>query len=228
MNEPPLEEMIRRLKNRTTHSLDSNPYSAQRFAWNIKVYQFDESGKHQDFPYDTRRDVEWQTYLASHGSECFARACSAGLSIFFENEFNYFEGFALGHPLHKAIQSHEFYQSGRSGGWLVLNRLNGWEIDPAADWAVVAEEEPDFLRMVYHACEEVDRFDPRAEIEYQYAFIRSEWEDERRQQEKRNRQEKEDCQLVGTFMYLCCRYPNIIEAAQRLGVPTRPDGTING
>ena len=225
-----LKEMAEYLSD---HQMYASRREGNRLAWDIKVHSFDTSGHKNEYDYkaDPKYDKLWAEHLERRGDELFSMACEDGMRIFFEDKGeNFFAGFADDHPLSKAVQSTTMYQEGRSGGWLVLDAINDYNITTDTDWHDLAEEDSDLLKLVYHVCQEINKFNPKEELEYQYAFQRSKMEEEWEDAEKKTIQKRKDLRMIGTFIYLRAhpiKNRAVIEAAKRLRLPVTPDGKVS-
>jgi len=223
--QPTLAEMAEYLK---AHETYRERYANPRFSWNIKVHDFDSTGKSgPDHPVQPKWDQRWDEFVQTD-QYIFSQCCEDGMRHFFDTEYDshYFSGVADDHPL-AGLKSCRFHTAGRSGGHLILDALDGHAVDPIIDWDEQIEDDPTWLTMVYSACKDVDGFDPKVEMEYQYAGRRSSVEEEWDDEVKRAAQEKKDLKLIGTFIYLRAhpvKHRAVIEAAQRLSLPTTPDG----
>lgn len=221
-----VEEMAGQLADRQTHCDRHSKY----LAWDIKIHDFDARGYVDGYKPNPEWDERWEGWSGRTDHSLFFDACADGLRIFFDDDGrNFFDGFAEGHPLYRAITAAEFTVFGRSGGWLGLNKLNDQKIDATVDWISLAEEDPDWVRLVYYACLEIDKFDPTMEIELQYAFRRSEKEEVWDEAERWRQQRQMDFKLLGTFIYLRAHPIDnkaVIEAAKRLNLPVTPDGKV--
>jgi len=101
-------------------------YDYYPLAWNIKVNRIDTMGRGYGNPYknDPKYDDRWEAWLEKHDGEVFEIVCEDALSGLVGKEkqrmFDFFEG----HPDPYLDGIHfEMWQAGRSGGWLVLDKI---------------------------------------------------------------------------------------------------------
>lgn len=183
-------EVIAELIKHTVHK--DGPYADFRLAWNIKLYDFDTSGKGVEaWPVDPQFDERWEEELrGSSGQEIYERAQESALSRYIGgegrkgvlSEYTTWPGDDQG--------DYGFNVEGRSGGWLVLSEIKGLG---KLQWAGQGEMEEalkdldaDELRKLYRVVcsldHDVTRTKAAQEMAYQYAFIRNQneedWKDE--------------------------------------------------
>ncbi|KAF1702922.1 hypothetical protein [Pseudoxanthomonas kaohsiungensis] len=164
-------EIIAELITHAVHR--AGPYDPFRLAWNIKVYDFDTSGKGvPDYEADPQFDKQWEAYLAEHGDQAFYRAQAGALSAYVEGDYTIFPGQMQG-EISLGVE-------GRSGGWMVLAEIK--ELGKL-QWSGQGEMEEslkelsaDELKTLYKVVRNLDRDLTRArcaaEMAYQFAYIR--------------------------------------------------------
>ncbi|OCG90022.1 hypothetical protein LMG667_03355 [Xanthomonas euvesicatoria] len=163
-----------------THSVHSERYGPFRLSWDIKVRSYDDSGRQPDGDHgnEERFDALWQKQLEKDGSAIFARACEDALSQYMEGNYSVYPGIEQGH--------YHFETEGRSGGHLVLSKVDGL---PKLSWdnqhdmrEALMELDRDELAKLYKAVRNLDTdLEPAkisAEMAYQMSFIRSTEEEE--------------------------------------------------
>jgi hypothetical protein len=107
------EQMIVHLAR---HEMDR---SGRVISWNIKVRNFDRSGKGGEKT-DPRFDARWEEYLEGPaGEQIFWQACEDELRQYVENEYTTYPGSDQG--------AYKFGVTGRSGGYLYLRSWDGPE-----------------------------------------------------------------------------------------------------
>lgn len=108
------EQMIVYLANHSTHAPDRH---GGAISWNIKVRNFDTSGK-GDQSTDPRFDEKWNDYLESDaGNDLFWECCRDGLRLYLDGDYTTCSGDDQG--------AYKFGVAGRSGGHLYLSSWNG-------------------------------------------------------------------------------------------------------
>lgn len=181
----PLEsrrEIIEFLCNHEMHRLDNN-YSPFALAWNIKVYAFNTSGKIDGFTPDAELDERWEEYI-ERNDELFWTVAADALSQFTDKNYSTYDGNDAG--------EYEFGITGRSGGWLVLRKIEGFgelkwanQSDMRADlkdWA-----DADLIRLyklVVHV--DKDAANPQEAMAHGYASHREMMEDEWKEDKPNN------------------------------------------
>lgn len=169
------------------HSMHRDGYGPFRLAWNIKLRDFDSSGKGvTDYPADPQFDQRWEEELQGNsGQRIYERAQEGALSQFvggtlpgLRSEYTTYPGDDQG--------DYGFSIEGRSGGWLVLSEVAGlgrlgWGSQAEMEEAL-KELDADELRKLYRVVRNLDRDVTPAkaaqEMAYQYAYIRNEQEEE--------------------------------------------------
>jgi len=114
----PLEsrrEIIEFLCSHQMHR-EHNNYSPYVLAWNVKVRSFDTSGRDDAFDPDPQFDEQWKEYI-ENTPDLFWTIASDALSDFTEKSYSTYEGNDEG--------KYEFGVTGRSGGWLILKKVEG-------------------------------------------------------------------------------------------------------
>lgn len=168
-------EIVKELINHATHR--DGRYS--RLAWNIKVpFDVDTSGKTSDYPGDAQFDERWEQYLEDESSEVFGRACESALSAYVEGDYTIYPGEMQG-KIHLGVE-------GRMGGWLVLDKIDGvgslaWSGQGEMEEELMgfsAEDLAVLYKVVRNLDRDVSRQKIRTEMAHQYAFIRSQQEEE--------------------------------------------------
>lgn len=168
-------EMIEFLCDHSVHKI-GNAYSPSALAWNVKVHDFDATGKSGDGEVDPDLDDAWNEHVEQDG-DLFWQACQSGLSHYLEGDYTTYPGADQG--------DFEFAVSGRSGGWLVLKKCGS--IDPL-QWESLSEmresirslSDEDLIKL-YRLVANVDH-DTRQEaiqneMKYQFSFLRENWEE---------------------------------------------------
>lgn len=169
--------IVQELIAHTVHRADA--YSMGRLAWNIKVpHDVDTSGKTADYPGDAQFDERWEQYLKDEGNDVFARAAESALSAYVEGDYTIYPG-EMQSKIHLEVE-------GRMGGWLVLDKIDGvgslgWDGQGAMEEELMgysAEDLKTLYKVVRNLDHDVSRQKIRTEMAYQYAFIRSQQEEE--------------------------------------------------
>lgn len=169
-------------------------------AWNIKVYRFDASGTmyREDFDLQERFDAAWEQYIEDndHGA-LFGLACEDATYQYTQGEWTRYPGVEQG--------EYEFAINGRSGGWMILKDWAGPTPGGALfpmiwrdhDDYVVWLEDLDtknlekFYRVIVQLDHDLSREGCRRGIEYQFALLRADWEEEQEAGEERMARELE-------------------------------------
>lgn len=157
-------------------------------AWDIKCnYHWDTSGVayRDQFKLEERYDEAWEQVIESD-NEMFYEACEDATRMYTGGEWTRYPGIEQG--------EYKFSISGRSGGWMLLDTC------PIADATLVWADRGDFqqwlqdldnedLNTFYQTIVQLDhdlsRDACRQEMEYQYAYRRSVWEEEQVEMEER-------------------------------------------
>lgn len=170
-------EIVKELISHTTHR--DGPYANGRLAWNIKVpFDVDTTGKTSDYPGDAQFDERWEQYLKDESNEVFGRACESALSAYVEGDYTIYPGEMQG-KIHLGVE-------GRMGGWLVLDKIDGvgslrWDGQAEMEEELMgfsAEDLAVLYKVVRNLDRDVSRQKIRSEMAHQYAFIRSQQEEE--------------------------------------------------
>lgn len=169
-------------------------------AWNIKIYNNDETGHSGSEKVNSKYDKLWEKYLKDT-PEFFGWCCEDGLGFVGKKfrQYNWNEGVP-------GIEEcdYELVQAGRSGGWLILESFDGvgvsdlqdniesfvdtleeHEANEGQDYAEEILDEiegnVDLLEKLKIFCESLDKFDATEEWNHQCNFRRynleCEWED---------------------------------------------------
>ena len=168
-------------------------------SWNIKVYDPDSSGTWEGKK--TRDDLNdaWEQHVRDT-PDLFYQACENALRMWIDGEWTNYPGIEKG--------DWKFGVNGRSGGYLILTDAPGWCPAPRAwrmfrmiwddsasyrDWLDSLDTAT--LRKFYRAVRVIDhdlsRDKIKAEMKYQYHFLRTLWEEERDQEETARAEEIE-------------------------------------
>lgn len=149
------------------------------FAWDVKAWaaRFDGDSlraRAPEYDLDPAFDSAWVSEVDSD-ERLFWDCCEDAARYLSDGEWTSYPGDDQG--------DWEFSFAGRSGGWLVLEKWRGRDMRDA-DAETFAEMDMATLRDFYRGirCADSD-FTPAkaaAEVEYQAAFRREQWEDERR------------------------------------------------
>lgn len=157
------------------HTMHGERYSGSHLAWNIKVGSFDTSGKHPDYNNDPAYDALWDAVVEKDADgSMFYQAAEDALSYYVDGNAT-----AYGSEEHGKF---EFGTQGRSGGWLVLTKFDGAKLS----WPSQRDMIQDLLEMdendlvdLYAGVKTFDAtIDPKRDMAYQYAAIRSSREEE--------------------------------------------------
>ncbi len=171
-------EIVGFLQAHDMHEADSHDAA---LSWNIKVRSFDQTGRGdpgEAAGLDERHDLRWTKLVeADQENAIFDEACQAGLMQYLDGEFNTY--------LDDEVDA-KFTQSGRSGGHLCLTELDGRKLvfQDRVDMHRWLEDEDRcedrMLVAIYKAVVTLDHDlrNPTSIIDHQYAFIRSQREDE--------------------------------------------------
>lgn len=108
------EEVIDFLAQHSFHR--ETPWGDFSLSWNIKVYHFDSSGKEGNPEANPAFDARWEAFVEKK-PELFYTVCGDALREYLENEYSTYPGDDMGH--------YGFHTAGRSGGHLVLTRVEG-------------------------------------------------------------------------------------------------------
>jgi len=175
----PAQKRVAIVKELISHANHcSDQYSMFRLAWNIKVYDVDTSGKTSEYPGDAQFDARWEQYLKDEGQSVWESAQEDALSSYVGGMYTVYPGEMQG-KIHLEVE-------GRSGGWLVLDRIDGvgklgWDSQQAMEEELMGYSAED-LAVLYKVVRNLDRDVTRqragAELAHQYAFIRSQQEEE--------------------------------------------------
>lgn len=147
-------------------------------SFNYAVWMIREQARNDansDEPIDDRFDQRWEETIHEH--PIFEMACEDALSHYINAEFS----------TSPDDQGHYGFEvGGRSGGWLLLSRVDGvgdnlrWESKVEME-DFLLDLDDDKLVKLYRAVAELDRRITPAEIkkemEYQYSMIRARFED---------------------------------------------------
>lgn len=168
-----------------THPVHRDGYGPSRFAWNIKLHgALDISGKNHasavagnDF--DAELDSAWDAHIESN-DELFGDCACDALRMYMDGDYTVYPGINQG--------DYHFGVEGRSGGWLVLDRIDGVGKLHFQSMNDLEEQLGDLdkneLKKLYVAITQLDHeLQPHKIVkamEYQYAYARSSWEDEQR------------------------------------------------
>lgn len=172
------EQMIVYLANHTQHSPDR--YGGA-FAWNIKVYNFDTSGKVGPEQTDSSFDERWNEYLKENEDSLFWQFCEEAVSQFIETYAPYPGG---------EEGLYKFGTTGRSNGWLYLRSWDGPQPSRGHNPMTfndhhhlveyLRELTPEDLCRLYKLVANVDHDvrNPKEEIEHRFNYCRSQMEQE--------------------------------------------------
>lgn len=183
-------------------------------SWNVKIYNFDDAGKgelwarvnkikpaslRKEFSPRPDRDAAWQSYIEADPEFFWHVAADAG-RMYYDAEWTNYPGIEQG--------EWKFFSNGRSGGHLCLSECPGWVPAPRAfrccemtwqsksdfqDW--VTDLSTETLRKFYRAIRVLDtdleRPKVEAEVSYQVAFRRQQWEEEQDEREERDARKQE-------------------------------------
>lgn len=166
-------------------------------AWNIKVHMdFDQSGQigNRGEPVEARFDARWNAHVDADDGTLFAEACESALSYYLEGLWTPWPGPG---PIKGKTRweqgQFKFTVNGRSGGYLILTHWPGplprptWRIYPLI-WESRADLEYWLdgqswknLRLLHEVMANLD-YDLRPDairsvMEYQYNWLRSQWEE---------------------------------------------------
>lgn len=171
-------EILQFLAEHPVHRIDG-PYSRWAYAWDVKVHSFDRTGHHADFEPDPDFDERWERYLESH-PDLFWEEAADELSSYTEGTYATYPGDDEG--------QYDFGMAGRSGGWLILTKVDGlgkmcWDNQMGLkDWLKDLDD-ADLIRL-YKLIVSVDKdvANPAQAMAYRFASRRaemeSEWKDE--------------------------------------------------
>jgi len=106
------------------HEKHSSRYNPKYLAWNIKVDDYNLSDKHyKEFRLDPKWDNRWDEY-EERGCDIFSQICQGGLGFVGDKKTRDFDW--------TVYPGKEFdytlWQSGRSGGWLILTMFEDKEM----------------------------------------------------------------------------------------------------
>ena len=166
------------IKAISAHSVHRDGYGPSRLAWNVKVGDFDTSGRTDGQQTNPALDEAWAEYLSRKGDHVWDSAAAEARYPYLNGEFSTYPGNDGG--------QYTFAFEGRSGGWLVLAAIQGvpgrlqWE--SLSDLEQYVEELPDHaLRKLYVAVRTLDHDLTPAkiarEMAEQYAAFRAVLED---------------------------------------------------
>lgn len=145
------------------------------FAWNIKVYSCDSSGRVEGGErVEPLLDAAWERHLEQNDS-VFWEACELALSEYLDGEYTSYPGDDQG--------LWSFTVEGRMGGWLILSSYDGHDFSGMGygDLSELREYLQDIpwseLRGLYRGvvCLERD-IKPTQALEHAYNLLRAEWE----------------------------------------------------
>lgn len=178
-------------------------------AWNVKIYNFDASGKAKlwerysksksEFKPRANLDAGWEQ--ETQEPEFFYSICEDAARMYLEGEWTNYPGIEQG--------EWKFSVNGRSGGYFILTEAPRWLPAPRAwrmfpmiwdsrgayeEW--LANLDTPTLKRFYRAVRVLDhdlaRDAVEAEISYQVAFRRQQWEETQEQEEQTAAEEQED------------------------------------
>jgi hypothetical protein len=191
--------MVTYILGRDSRSYD---YKTRLFCWNVKAYIFDFSGDIlrgidaiEFAELDSAFDSDWDSYVESLGDwgQFFHQCCEASAYHLCHGYWTSYHDTDSG--------DWEFSFSGRSGGWLVLDKFKGRNVDSLYSdpqevkkarrdgWNLSDDNNLDSwdfetLRAFYRGlrCADSDFTSVKAskEVLYQAALCRESWEDEKR------------------------------------------------
>lgn len=172
------------LSNKLSASWNFPRRNQTYFSWNIKIRSADFSGHTGPEKILPRFDSAWEQHLEKT-PDLFAVACEDALAgLVGETKFKQWEFFDEHPDAALASVSYELTQAGHSGGWLVLEQFDGYEMS-----------NPDFddfsyenLWLLYKFCTEIDNYVDQKEriISETFNFFRAAWEDEKISEAKEN------------------------------------------
>lgn len=172
--------IIEFIRDHKVHRIDG-PYSRWALAWDIKVPAFDTSGKncHDEFKANEAYDARWEKYVETNG-ELFHEACGAATRQYHDGEYNLYPGVNE--------DSYKFGQTGRSGGWMLLTEFDGfkgyrfsWEdLSELEEWLqnLTDDKLVHLYRLVNQLDADLGTDKIRANMEYQFAFLREQQEEQ--------------------------------------------------
>jgi hypothetical protein len=104
----------------------------QSLAWDIKVHDFDTSGRTEGYNPDAEFDERWRKHVEKNYDALFWEVAADQLRQFTEKEYTIYPGVGAG--------DYEFSVGGRSGGWLLLSKVKGLGV---LNWPWMGEMEAD-------------------------------------------------------------------------------------
>jgi hypothetical protein len=166
-------EIVEFLSNHEGHAPDRYGFC---LSWDIKVYNLDNDLKsvRDEFRLDKAFDARWKQ-MVEKDDTYFDEACASGISQWTEGSYTTYPGDDAGR--------YEFGIAGRSGGHLVLTKLDNTKMEFRSrvdfiEWleqSATDKELVDLYKLVV-SCDH-DLKNPSAEVEYQLGFIRQQFED---------------------------------------------------
>jgi hypothetical protein len=182
-------EMMTYLLRHSFHHID-NMYSPLAFSWDIKVYNFNETGdlgEENHYNINKDRNEEWAEYLKEN-ENIFYQACSDALSVFTDYRIDKSLSWRpLGvDDTPQEFCDLEFSVTGRSGGHLVLTDWDGpGKItfnDRQEICDFIEELDDEKIAYLYHIVASVDASTTDQMIKnamgHAYHYIRNNWEEE--------------------------------------------------
>lgn len=169
--------IITELMNHSVHR--DGHYGKFYLSWNAKIdMNIDNSGKAGDFEVDPQFDEKWEEYMEENGSDVFYSVCEDMARYYVE------EGLYSTYPGDDS-GDYELGLQGRSGGNLVLRKMDGHEIgfDSYSDVQKVLNDLDDAdLIKLYKVTKSLDaditKPKLKSEFEYQLSFRRNQMEEE--------------------------------------------------